>query len=591
MKDKIERLAGKSVFHFAVLCLLPVLIYSNSLKNEFHYDDMFAIVNNQAIRSAHNIPALFLEVIKSSGEEEVDSGYRPFLALSFMASYFISGMNPAGFRLFNLLFHIFNTMLVYLLARGILTGKCLPGSPQKNVLPLIAGLLFACHPVHSEAVNYIHARSSVLSTFFILVSVYSYAVFRGGPAAPQLRRAALYALSLACFISGVLTKEEAFILPLLLCLVEYCFISGADLKKSIAGFLKYILPFFILLSVYVFHRVFMVSNLESPGGMETITAYVLTQSRVIVRYILLMFYPVNLAVERYVPMSAGIFDSRVVFSGLLILLVLYAAVMLFGRKKEISFSIFWFFIALIPTSIIPLIIIMNEHRLYLAGAGAALAGAAVTGEFYAVLEKKHNKGISLKITAVIVVLIISFFCLRDVKRNLDWRNGYTLWSKNIKVSPGSFRAHNNLGSFFDKKNDYDKAAAEYEESLRLNPGSATTHNNAGIIYYRRGLYDKAIEHYLAASALENGYTDAINNLGIVYAEKRMYNEALEQFERVVELAPLHKDVYKNMGLLYRMKADAAGAAACWEKYLEINPQAPDAAIIRAELDKMRNEKK
>ncbi len=576
MKTNFGKLMKNKWFGIAVLVVLPLIIYSNSFNNAFHYDDMSVFVNNEAIKDIRNIPGFFRVVIAGDGEVS-DFGYRPLLDISFTLNYYLGGLNPAGYHVFNLLFHILNGLLVYVIA-GMIANR-----GGKGFAPLVAALLFVVHPVQTEAVNYIHARSSILVTFFMLLSLYLFVKYN----ASSGKRPGYYAGALGAFVAGVLTKELAFTLPLLLLLYDFYFISGGRKEDFAKKALKQHLPFFILLCVYLVFRVFIVENLGASDDTKTPFTYLFTQSGVIMRYIKLLFYPVNLAVERWIPLSRSLFEARVMFSSAVIALLLFAAVKLYNKSKPVSFGIFWFFITLAPTSsVVPLIIIMNEHRLYLPGVGfSLLAGTVVYNLWNLPAAERFRKSLT-----VLLLLILVFFSVSVFKRNTEWRSEYSLWLKNVKVSPKSFRAHNNLGAYYDRQGDYDNAMKHYEQSVKLNPMAESTQDNLGIIYYKKGFNDKAVICYQNALALNSEYTDALNNLGIVYAKQGKLAEAVEKFNKVIEISPEHQSVHKNLGLVYQMMKDDMQALICWKKYLQVYPDAPDAAVITKEINKIRGTK-
>ncbi len=571
-----QGLLNKKWFLITLLLLLPLIVYLNSLNNAFHYDDMSAFVKNEAIRDIRNIPGFFKAVIAGEGEIN-DLGYRPLLDISFMLNYYIGGLNPAGYHIFNLLFHILNGLLIYFVVG--MTGDF----GKNKIVPFIAALAFVMHPVHSEAVNYIHARSSILATFFMLLALFLFIKHKAsGPG-----KLIYYSGAIGAFVAGVLTKELVFTLPVMLCLYDYYFISGGRKAAFLKNALKQHLPFFILLGIYLVFRVLLVKNLNPPDDTKTPLTYLLTQTRVMMNYIKLLFYPVNLAVERRILLSHSFFELRVMFSTAVIALALFAALKLYRKSKALSFGIFWFFITLIPTSsVVPLIIIMNEHRLYLPGVGFSLVIAVLVHGLWNMPPGKFPVKRFREALAVLLVLVLIFSFMRILKRNGDWKDEYSLWSKNVKVCPDSFRARNNLGAYYDRQDDYDNAMKHYEESVRLNPMAASSQDNLGIIYYKKGFYDRAIVCYKNALALKADYHDALNNLGIVYAAKGMLEEAISEFEKVIDINPEHKSVYKNLGLVYKMMKDEKRALIYWKKYLQVYPDAPDAGLIKGEINKM-----
>lgn len=559
-----------------LITLVSVVLYANSLNNAFHYDDFGVFVDNEAVKSLKNIPDFFKSVVSASKVD--DTGYRPLLMTTFALNWRFGGNNPLGYHIVNLGVHILNGILVFLIL-GMLVD-----SSQNKAIPLVSAILFIMHPIHTEAINYIHARSSVLATFFILLSWFLFIKYNMS----AKKRFMYYLGSLLSFVAAVLTKEIGFMLPFVLVLYDFYFVSQGKINDFKSRLLKQHSLFMILLAGYLFLRFFIVKNIEAPGGSNMTLQYLLTQLRVIMHYILLILYPINLSVERYVAMSYSIFQPHVIIPALGILLLFFTAIKLYRRSKLISFSILWFFLALAPvSSIIPMIIIMNSHRLYFPGVGVAIISAVLLCGLYNIGKQSKNSVFFRKMFTVLFGLILVFYSMRILKRNGDWKDEYSLWSKNIKVSPASFRSHNNLGSYYDRKGENEKAMREYEECLRLNPTSEAVFNNLGIVYYRLKMYDKAISAYKSAINLNNDYNDAHNNLGIVYAELGMIKESLEEFKKVIEVNPMHVETYKNIGIIYQKLGDRKNNLYYWKKYIELSPDAPpDRELIKKEVDKI-----
>ena len=189
-----------------LLLVLLVAAYSNSFRDGFHFDDFHQIVENPNVRDLGNIPAFFY----SAGMGSVNTslrGYRPVTYSSFSLSYAVSGYSPGGYRLFNLLLHFLNALLVYAIVRRVVSTR--GGDSGGEWAALIAAAAFALHPVQTNAVTYISGRAVLLASFFSLASFYCFLRFRSGGG--YAWGAALPVL----FLLGLLSKEMAVALPAL----------------------------------------------------------------------------------------------------------------------------------------------------------------------------------------------------------------------------------------------------------------------------------------------------------------------------------------------------------------------------------------
>ena len=261
-----------------LIALLSAIIYSNSLRNPFHFDDTHHIIDNPYLKSLRHIPDIFTDTRAFSVWEGNNRHYRPLLLLTHSINYAIGGLKPAGYRLVNLTFHAGSAFLIFLIVQAMLgSSKEVAGSRKSevrskklevrsqklevrsqifssNFLPLTsyfyiaftAGLIFAVHPFNSEVVNYISARSSVMSSFFYLLAFYYWMKFRSQRQAPPtyylLPTTYYYIASLLVFLAGMLTKEIVITLPIILWCYDHYFLPG---KKGKAGFANYVKGFII----------------------------------------------------------------------------------------------------------------------------------------------------------------------------------------------------------------------------------------------------------------------------------------------------------------------------------------------------------
>jgi hypothetical protein len=180
-----------------VILLLSSLVYFNALSGDFVYDDVNQIVNNPWVKDIRSMPAIFSKSVWSFEGDTRDNYYRPLMHIVFMFNYAIFGLNPAGFHLVNILFHAGNSVLIFLIAAELIEKKSKQyavssGQPQSKaggnlsrvtlhpsrVTAFIATLLFATHPIHTEAVTWISGLPDVAFSFFYLSSLYLYIVFR-----------------------------------------------------------------------------------------------------------------------------------------------------------------------------------------------------------------------------------------------------------------------------------------------------------------------------------------------------------------------------------------------------------------------------
>src|SRR3989304_8265914 len=191
---------------FLSFFLIGGLVYYNAIHNPFQYDDAHHITMNPSIRDLSGFASFFTDPATFSNERlDRGSPYRPLLMLTYALNFRVSGLNPAGYHIVNLAFHVGAAFMVFLIVQAILTPAYFAA--------LSAGIIFLVHPFNSEIVNYISTRSSVMSGFFYLLGFYFWVRFRG-QASGNYSSTVFYTASLLAFAAGVLSKEVVITLPI-----------------------------------------------------------------------------------------------------------------------------------------------------------------------------------------------------------------------------------------------------------------------------------------------------------------------------------------------------------------------------------------
>ncbi|GAB4544347.1 MAG: hypothetical protein Fur0020_13720 [Thermodesulfovibrionia bacterium] len=293
--------------HILLIILLSLISYSNTLNSSFHFDDEPAIVNNPIIKDiGYFISPSRAEPFK--GVFHYDALKRRYITLlTFAINYRIHGLNVAGYHLVNLSIHISTAILLYLFILLTLRTPLLINSSIKDYsghIAIFTALLFATHPIQTEAVTYIWQRTTSISAMFCLLSFVMYVKYR-------LRARALYYL--ACLVLAVFAmkaKENAFVLPISIMLYEIIFF-GADIKKRALSLIPILLAMLIVpLSIIDINKP-MVDVGEATRGASTLTRwqYLMTSFRVIITYIRLLFLPINQNLDYDYPVYDSFFDT------------------------------------------------------------------------------------------------------------------------------------------------------------------------------------------------------------------------------------------------------------------------------------------
>ncbi|MFH0796642.1 MAG: tetratricopeptide repeat protein [Candidatus Omnitrophota bacterium] len=554
--------------------MLGILIYSNTFQNSFHFDDAGNIVTNPAIRNILNLRVIWNHCAT-----------RFFTFLSLACNYHFHQFSLPGYHLFNLAVHLGAALLVRWLI--ILTFsspaiKNIAAARYANLLAFFGGLIFVAHPVQTQAVTYIIQRATSLATFFYLASLCLYVKTRlkyaEKPAPPGWQR--YYAGSILTAGLALFTKEITITLPFILILYELCFFQTN--RKLLC---KQIIPFFIILLATLvtiratgsidFRELRHLTQAPSDSIMISSGTYLLTQFRVIVTYLRLLLIPVNQNLDYDYPIAQTLFTLPTLAGLCLLILLLLTAVLLFRKNRLVSFSIFWFFLTLVPeSSIVPIKDVIFEHRIYLPMVGYSIFLPVI---IYYIFRNKR-----LHLTTGLLTLIVICYSTMAYNRNRVWKNEFTIWNDVVQKSPNKARAYDSRGlAYLEEQQEYEKAIADFDQALRINPRFTFSYNNRANVYLKKGEYDQAIADCNQAITINPQYADAYYNRGLAYSQKKEYTNAIADFTRTLKLSPNYIFVvYYNRGIVYESQEEYDKAIADFTQTLLSNPGYTDAYYNR-----------
>jgi tetratricopeptide (TPR) repeat protein len=566
----------------AVLIVSTILIvYSNSLLNGFVWDDHIYVEANPFLADPGNLRHL-LNWRFYARVHEVLAGSRPVFLASLLIDKALWGPAAWGQHLSSILLHAANSLWVYALAWSIA-----PAWP----LALLSGLIFALHPVQTEAVNAICFRSDLLSAFFVFAGLWAYLRIRSRS---QSAIAPLAAASAACFGLGLLSKEMAASLPLLVLLSEFYFGAAKARARRLAWALgAYTLvaaAFFVFWSPR-FHYAGLepaTAVLSTPGKLDipalssnSVFASPYSEWEELYRnraiwfwtlggtfalYFKLLLVPGTLVVDRAPDILRSGLEPRALASlAVITAFCLYALLM--RRKHPIpSFAVAWCFAALLPVSgIFPLFNPVAERYLYLVAAGASWGLAAALAEFSSLQPAR---------AAALAGLLLLAYGARTHARNRDWESDESLFLMSARGTPQSSRASLLRGGVHQDAGRPRQAALEYEEAVRLNPRFAEAWLNLGATYgvlEEKGKARAAFEKSLSLSPL-----NPVMNFGYAafLARSGKPRDAINQYRAALKLQPDYLQAWVNLGAVYRDLGRDREAEDCYKKAISLAPNDP-----------------
>lgn len=550
----------QSIAVHALIVLAASLPYAPAVTGEFVYDDVsITVTQNPAVTGEVS----WLEVLTWD---------RPLREFTYRLDYRIWGMNPLGFHLQNLLWHAANAVLVFHLLLRMGTGT--------RVAPA-AALLFAVHPVNTEAVAWISGRKELLCLFFELLACHAF--LRADSPSPAARRG-WFVVVIVSTVLALMSKQVAIMLPLLMAL---CAWASARLRgrpfdvPSIARRLAAPVVLVAASLVWYFDIAAVLSIVQQrgtfydPGAVDveySALAALLTPFATWLQSAWLFVVPLNLTVERGFQPAASFADPRWIAGFAVMAATFAAAWKVRDRAPLVLFGWLWIFIAWAPLSgAMPVGYLMADRYLYIPAIGfcALAAGAAK-------LAWSRAAGIVWRgrAAAVLGCAVLLAFAARTADRSFDWRDGETLWLAALEANPNVAKIEFNLGNEYQARGEYEKAFAHWNRALELQPFQPKVWVNMGNAKKRLGQMDGAEACYRRALELDPRYGAAHFNLAVLLEERGNTGAALGHFQS----AARHMAGKRNEGRRRALAAQRAG-----QLFLERGERLQAAAYARMAL--------
>lgn len=503
---------------------LVLLTWAGSLQGAFHYDDFHSLVHNPAVRDVGALPDFFLDPRLFSVDAD-KSMYRPILLSTYALQYAAHQYQPSGFLAINIVIHLACVLLFWRLV--VLLAPRL-----SSVTASLAAALFAVHPVMGEPINYVSSRSESLAAMCILAGLLLYLRAAGSPVSSSAKAGRLRAAALLAFAVGLLTKATSAVLPILIALREHR--NGARRALLAAA------PYLVILAGYMMwlsSRRLLPDDRAEP--VRSLAAQLATQLKAVFWYVHLLSMPVHQSVDP--AFHEGTWVQPAVWSGLALLL---SSALLMHRLAGTgrSWWLLWPVVVALPASLIPLNVLVNEHRIYLASAGLCVPLAGM-------LTRVRPGWLWPGLVLLAVLSTLS------MQRNSVWQSEKTLWAEAVAHAPESARARVFLGVALRSEGDLMSAGRQFEQAVRLEPGNLAALANVASVHYEVAVQQgagsaaqlqAAESYYRRVLTLDNSHREALTNLGNVYRLRGDTDAAMRQYQRATEAHPAHPDAWANM---------------------------------------------
>lgn len=459
------------------------LVYLNALDNPFIYDDHVLIGENRSLLAPLNLWGLVLHDLA-----------RPVINVSYAVDRTLWGPTPFGFHVTNVLLHMLNVGLLFILATAALRHdeRPLDQAPETTdmVSPLVvvsvAALLLAVHPMMTGAVGYISARSEVLCTTWLLLALLSAGRWMKTADGKWLAATGgLWLLALA-------TKETAAMFPLVLLMYDRLVAPAADRAERRRRVARLHLPFFGVTIVFVVARVAVLSLVEhaEPGIPQW--GFVLVELDVVRRYLLLLLTPGAQSIFHAVSPVSGFFDPRVVVSLVTIGGLLVIAWRVRRPAGLVAFGLVWFLLLLVPSSMLFVLDRgepMAEHRVYTASVGLFLTIGLAVG--WLLPRLSEFRPTTMRVVQVALIVWLAILGGRTMLRSIQWSDPIAVWTQAANLAPDHWVPQLLLGEELQRANRCDEAVVHFRTAIRLYPDETTGYRKLGGCLIQLGRFDEA----------------------------------------------------------------------------------------------------
>lgn len=509
------------------LALAVVAAYLPGLSAPFVFDDVLSIAENPLIRTLWPPPFFYPEELRG-----ITVAGRPLLGFTFSLNYALGGLATWQYRAVNVAIHLLAAFTLFFLLRGTLRSRAVLPRYRSAAFPLafFATLLWAVHPLLTQAVTYTVQRAeSLMGLFFLLVLLLL------AKSARSARPGAMLAASAACCIAGGMVKEVAAVAPVAALLYDRAFMAGTfagalKARKWYYAALALVWP----LTAYLLATTGMHSGSAGAGAKLGWTEYLRVQGWAVARYLKLALWPSGLTFD-YGAMTwiVGRWETLAAcgFAAALSALALWLAV----KRPAAGFAPLLFFLILAPTSsVVPILDPVMEHRMYLPL--AALSTLAAIGLYE--LARGLGRGAGRwRIGYAAGAALALVLAIATGARNHLYNDPEMLWADTLAKSPENSRAAFGVGIEREKSGDPGGAALWYVKALELNPDDSDANYNYGVLLMRSGDLSGAAAHFERAVNIHPRYNTARYNLALALIGLGRPLEAAERLRECLLYQP------------------------------------------------------
>jgi tetratricopeptide (TPR) repeat protein len=566
----------------AVIVLAGLAAYSDSFHGPFIFDDRLLLTQPSATSLWPIGPVLVAQ--------------RPVAQATFAFNYILGGPGEKGYHVFNVTVHLLAALALFGVVRRTLKLPVLADRFSENIATALAfctALLWALHPLQTEAVTFIVQRMESLMTLFYLLTLYCF-IRAVSSAHPR----GWYVTAVVCCLLGMGSKEVTVSAPLIVLLYDRAFVAGSfreALRRRWGLYLALTATWLVLVRSVIgaFGPHAETAGFAIPG--LTPLLYAQSEFGVILHYLRLAFWPTGLCLDYYWPVArtAGEVVPGALVVGSLLAITAWALV----RRKMWGFIGALFFLVLAPTSsIMPIEDLAFEHRMYLPL--AAIAAAAVVAAYLAGeglmrqwgTAARARKLLGYAVAAGAVLLVAAVLGWLTYLRNADYRTEVGMWQDTARKRPDDPHAWSNLADACLRTGDHSNTVLDYcEKAIALRPDFAEAYNNRGTTYSGQGRLEEAIRDYTKAISLRENFPTSYCNRGNARVMTNEFDAAIRDYDRAIELNPDYADGYYYRGVAYAAQGRLEQALRDYTKAISLRENFPMAFCSLGEARSKMND--
>ncbi len=522
----------------AAALVVALIVYGPALEGPFVFDDRYA-----PFLSEEKAQQSFFEWLKTN---------RPFLMATFWLNFKAGGVNPFGYHLINVLLHFATSVMVGLSVGKLVTFAGVRGTRAVG-WGMFGGALFLLHPLQTESVAYVISRSEALSVLFYFSAFVAFLYRPEGIPIGWGRAAAITALMAA----ALSTKEHTLTLPALFLLTGFWF-DPKSIRENVRLF-----GMMAVATVAGGVGVWAVLRSANSAGFAldklSPVNYAFTQCRVIWQYVKLFFLPIGQNLDPDIPVSNTLLEHGAIF-GLLALVTCIAAAWVYRKSWPLaSYGFLVFLLLLAPTSsVVPILDVMAEHRLYLPMIGLILIPIDVL--------RRATAGQATWVS----IGVLGLCSVLTFQRSRLWSDPLLLWTDTVAKSPNKQRPHFSLAAAHKERQQCAAAQEHYATAARLEKPTQLLLLDWAMNDECLGKFEDGIQKILQANAMTPS-ASLQANAALLYGEAGKWPEALEMLARAEKTDPNFGYTYAYRGDYYEVMGDRAAAAEQYRKALQVAP--------------------